>query len=727
MLSQHMRQIRTAVFLTLTFLLALPGAAAQSFLIAPPRVGPAPNQRGDVRIAASSEEFLTVWHDGRQDEGALGRAWAARVSRTGQLLDATGLPIGDDVAYFTERSVLSVASNGTDFLIATRGANNGVVLTKVTRDGIVQRAPALSITAYYANLVSLGDSYALFYNENLSTSGLVLSTRGKVIIVDRDGHIVTAPVDVVASSGQIVELTAAMSTDGINMLLLWIDGGDGRVHARAITTAALKVGNVKITSEIDPTPANPSARGLSVVAGGDRYFASWIQGTEYRGRVISTGGSAIGSTIVVASDANPTSIQVAWNGSRFVAAYASFMTISRVLRIAEFTPNGIRSFDATPNTQMYLSTGIAAAGSDSLVVWESWSEGPDDRFKIRADLYDASSTFKFGANPLLISRGATARRHADGAWMGSNFLATWIERSDAPYVAIARFAPTGPSLDGAGIFVGAAYAQGASVASDGHDGIVGWAQVDGAYVAHVSASGIITPRRITADGFPSNVDVVFNGEDYAACSSKTIVRLYTNGTTKQISTIPQFNGGECHLEWSGSQYLLTWTTTDLCFPVCIPPTGLWAQAISKELTPLGGAVRLAYPDVSSEPQTATAGDRTLVVWSEHDGTLRAKRITANGVILDASSFLIGEASQLSDVFAEGENWIVVSGPYAWTVTREGNVGARQTRFPFIGEGREVTYVAAPVPFLIYQAPDAGLTPQLYGRFLESLKRRGARH
>ncbi|HEX2833021.1 MAG TPA: hypothetical protein VHW00_08400 [Thermoanaerobaculia bacterium] len=724
-----MRALRLAVLLVF----ALSTAAAQTFPIAPPRVGPAPYQRNHPEVAASSEQFLVVWHDGREQwRNGEGRAFAARVSRAGGLLDPTGLPIGEAVPFHGASSVLSVASNGIDFLVATRRGADGVQLTKVTRDGVVQNAPALPVTAFYANLVSLGDGYALFYNENLSISPApTVSTRGKVVIVDRDGRVVTASVDVVASSGQVWDLTAAMSADGTSMLMVWKDTADGRVHARTISPAALRAGSVSVTSEIEPTPANPQARGVSIVSGGDRYFVTWIQGTEYRGRVISSGGSAIGSVIIVATDQQPMEIEASWNGARFVAAYSGVAEqFKRYLRVSEFTPNGVRAFDATPNLQVSTQLAIDAIGGDSLIAWEGWGDSQLDRDKIRADIYDSSFTFKLGANPLLVSRAAATRSEPVAVWRGSHFFAAWREQSDVSRVAVARFAPTGPSLDGAGILLGGADAHSPSLATDGHDALVGWAQPDGGYVAHVSASGILTPRQISTNNSVSNVDVVFNGEDYAACAAGTLVRLGTDGTTKQISSVPQFNGGECHLAWSGQQYVLSWTTTDICFPICFPPTGLWAQAVSKDLTPLGGAVRLAYPDVTSEPRLAVAGDRTLIVWREGfeaPYTLKAKRITALGTILDSAALTVGEASKISDVYAEGENFVVVSGPYAWTVARNGDVGARQTRFPFVPLNADAGYVAAPVPFLIFQAPDAGFTPQLYGRFLASITRRGVRH
>ena len=121
----------------------------------------------------------------------------------------------------------------------------------------------------------------------------------------------------------------------------------------------------------------------------------------------------------------------------------------------------------------------------------------------------------------------------------------------------------------------------------------------------------------------------------------------------------------------------------------------------------------------------------LVVWVEKASNgleLRGKRITASGVILDAASFKIGDASSISDIFAEGENWVVVSGPYTWTVSRSGHAGAREARYPFVPIDSEVDVVTSSHgPMIVFQADDGGRVAQLFRRFLGTLHRRSARH
>jgi hypothetical protein len=730
MLLSHMRAIRAAI--SVVFILTtLIASAAQTFLVAPPRLGPAPYQRNNVKVAASSDQFLVAWHDGREQWNlGRGRTFVSRISRDGVLRDPAGIAVGQDLNFYGASSLYSVASNGTDFLVATRRDGNKVQLTKITRDGLVEPAPAIDIPAHYANLVSLGDGYALFYNENLSVNNVVLSTRGKVVVLDREGRVVRASVDIVASTGEVWDLNAALSGDGDSMLLIWKDTGDGRVHARPMSAAALRNGDVTFNSDLD-TPAVTAAFDLDIVSGGDRYFVTWIQGQEYRARILNTSGGAVGGIITVATTQFPSDIDVAWNGARFIAAYTAFEGLDRTMQIAEFTSNGVRANDVNAQRITSSTVAIASIGGDSLVAWDGWGPQQIDREKIRADIFSAASTFKFGGPGLLVSRSGAIRTDPAGIWRGSHYLAAWREQSDTTRIAIARLDATGRSIDGDGVLLGSAGASAPSVATDGHDALVAWAQSDGAYTAHVSANGIVTPRQFSAATFLGNAQVVWNGEEYAACAAKTMVRLRPDGTTKQVATIPNADSYECHLAWSGSQYLVLWRTTEICFPVCIPPTSLWAQAVSADLVPLGGAVRLANPFVAGEPKFANAGDRTLVVWLENDGgarTLQAKRITAPGTVLDAASFEIGETTILGDVFADGENWVVTSGPYAWTVTRSGNVGTRETRYPFIAAGMQSdVIVGGPAPLAIFQSPDASLTPQIYGRFLSSIRQRGVRH
>jgi len=64
---------------------------------------------------------------------------------------------------------------------------------------------------------------------------------------------------------------------------------------------------------------------------------------------------------------------------------------------------------------------------------------------------------------------------------------------------------------------------------------------------------------------------------------------------------------------------------------------------------------------------------------------RAMR-AAHGSLLDPSGgFEIGPGDNPT-AFASGTGWVVVSGPYTWTVSSDGTVGTRRTSFGFVPPG-----------------------------------------
>ncbi len=722
--------------LRLAFLVAIAvSATAQTFRVAEPRIGPAPQRREDVLIAASHEQFLVVWQDGRERwDQTRGRAWAARVSRSSSLLDPTGIPIGTLGHYFPASIAQAVASDGTDFLVVSKYGDT-LQFTKVFRDGTTQPAPDLAIPVAYANLVWLGDAYALLYN-TFEEPGHLMSNAARALILDRDGHVLIESWPIVASTEGVFDLEGALSGDGSRMLLTWLDEADGRVHARVETTSSVRAGTRTLIADKDPNPLPQlNLHSLAVASSGDRFFLAWSDRDGYLGRVLDLDGVPIGPVITIAASlGNATgTADVVWSGSRFVVAYPVLANGQFSLHISEFSRNGPRLNDENPGTVCSSVAAIDAIDGEALVAWEAWDQSGAARDKIYADHFDSSSNSFFGAQPLLLSRSSALRTAPVGAWLGSNYLAAWSEKSDVTRVAVGRFGADRRPLDGAGVLLGSANASAPALASDGSGALVAWSQPDGAFVAHVDAAGVISPRQISTAAGISGVDVVWNGEEYAACAGSTLVRLGPDGSLRQTAAMP-VNVPACQLTWSGSQYLLLWTVFEICFPVCDPPTTLWAQAVSADLTPLGSAVKLATPRVASGPETAVAGDRILVVWTEDQGdererhVLRARRITHAGLILDAAAFDIGEGAHISDVFAEGENWVVTSGPYAWTVSREGLVSARETRYPFIPEGAGSELITGgPLPLVIFEAPDSGsLVPQLFGRYLGWVRGRAVR-
>lgn len=683
-------------------------AATGPFPIAEPRIGEAPGRRLRVRAAAGDGQFLLVWQDTRSD---VRRTFAARMTRDGAVLDPTGLPLEDapEDADFLH----AVASDGRDFLIAINRFG-GLRLVKVTHDGVVVPVPAPGFTgASDGNLVWLGDAYAYFFN-------------GRLAVLDRDGRVLLTPRVAVTASTSVYELSFSISTDGTNGLLRWVDAFDGRVYAAPVTTAQVRNGTLRVTSTPLPERTNTPSYGLAAAASASRHLLVWTEDRTLRGRILTAGGAPAGERFVIAENVAQTAT-VSWNGSRFVVAYAVFDAVGRALHVAEYDENG--TLLATPLRPPTWGSDpqVASLAGDTVVAWHPSQTTGTRKEEVRADILRAGLYLR-PAEGIVVTRSLPIHMLPGAVWRGDHYLVVWAEVAMGTGTAVGRLDAQGRPLDGAGrLFPNSFYP---AVATDGNGALVA-VTGNGLNLLHVSRDGVITPRRIeTEAGIP---DVTWTGQQYAFCSANIIGTATADGAVAR--TAPRERpANDCAIEWTGTQYLLFWTESEFCFPICRPPTTVRVQAYSRNLFPIGAPVTLAGTNVDEQVhaviRVATAGDRTLVVWRTTGGMLRGARIAHPGTILDPlNGFEIGPAATLTGLHVEGENWVAGSGPYTWTVGREGHVSGRLTRYPFISERAEaVTVRDGPSPLVIYQTEPGGSEQvrRLFGRFDVPRKRPTAR-
>ncbi len=692
----------------LLFLFVLMTSSASAFPIAEPRIGGAPGVRDLVRLAASDEQFLVVWKDTR---GTTPRTFATRMTRGGVVVDPVGFALDDAGAFEYEPGFfLSAASDGRDFLVAIE-RSGALRFVKVTREGAITAAAAPGFHSQYGGkLVWLGDAYAYFFD-------------GQYGVVDRDGRVLLTPRTIVSSSVPVSDTTFTVAPDGTIGLLSWIDSNDDRVYAAVVTVAAVRGGTARVSAMPAPDRNASHPLGLSVAASGSRFFLTWSESGTLLARVLDRNGAAVGAKFTIASGVDPS---VAWNGSRFVVAFAKLAAPDAVLGVSEYSEDG--TLVATPLRPETAARRpqVAALGGDTLVAWNPYTTTGDRKEEVRADILGTPG-FLRPAEGILVSKSAPRYRWPDAVWRGDHYLAAWTEFSDGYGVGIGRFDAQGRLLDGPGQFIPGAVLP--SVATDGNGALVA---VGGALqLIHVAHDGTMTVTPIA--GHNGRADVTWTGREYAFCAPKLIGTVSADGQTMATADRESI-GGNCDITWTGTQYAVLWSESESCFPRCNPPTRIYAQAFSRNFSPIGAPALLTGPNVDdfadTPYRTASAGDRTLVVWRTYAGELRGARIAHPGTLLDpADGFAIGDAAMLSSVHVEGDHWIVHSGPYTWTVGRDATVGPRVRKYPFVDESAEVIAVTGgPAPLLIHQTlPGAAeQTHRLAGHFDISPKRRTTR-
>lgn len=686
-------------------------AQGSSFPIAEPRIGLPPGYRWNVHAAASDEQFLLVWHDDRATHGP--RAYAARMSRTGAVLDPVGLPL-DEPVYGFDRFILSAASDGRDFLVAVQ-KSNVLQFIKVTRDGAVQKAPAPGFPVRgWGQLVWLGDAYAFFFNAPQGDHALM--GGGRVAIIDRDGRVLIEPQVLIESAHLILHLTLAASPAGA--VLVWTDGVD--VYAEPVDVRSIRNATLRRRAAPPPVHAARNTSRLVAASSPSRHFLAWTEGSNLIGRVLDAHGAPVGPRFVI-NGAVADTPDVVWNGSRFVVIYNAFVEGDRRLFVAEYDEGG--ALLSTPLRQKVNAADPqgAAVNGDTVVAWVPADIDGSREESVRADIL-SGSRFLFPANGILVSQSLPYAFEPEAVWRGDHYLAVWNESGPYSRGVAGRFDAQGRPLDGPGrVLDGGDLPR---LASDGRGALVVWTDRTGTlHVAHIAHGGAFTERTIPTNDH-GTAGVTWTGEEYALCTGGTMATVSRDGAILKTARA-EVESYNCEIVWTGSQYVRFWSVTEFCFPFCRPPGRIFAQAYSRNLNPVGSPVEIAGPDVITGSlhnfRVAVAGDRTLVVWRTWNGVLRGARILRSGVVLDPrDGFEIGPAARLTEVFAEGEDWIVGSGPYAWRVSANGVVQPRVVRYPFVPLlAQAITVRGGPAPLVIHQTQPGGSeqVARLVGRYV----------
>jgi len=233
------------------------------FPLAPLPKGAAPHERRHPEVAANQNGFLTVWEDARVAPDQP-RIWAARVSRSGELLDPTGIR----VATMPRDSVLgthfrSVATDGTDFLIAWVDQNH-LGLAKVSGDGTLIPLPDPAMAAADAAIVWIGDVYAVFVNDG----GTI-----KVATVDRDGRVIRRSVVGLSS---VFSFSLALNADRTLVFLGWLQGGDNALRVASIPAPEIRGGAITPPSVFAPNDPGDFPSQISIASNGGVVMAVWI-------------------------------------------------------------------------------------------------------------------------------------------------------------------------------------------------------------------------------------------------------------------------------------------------------------------------------------------------------------------------------------------------------------------------------------------------------------------
>ncbi|QSQ27043.1 hypothetical protein JY651_19925 [Pyxidicoccus parkwayensis] len=453
-------------------------------------------------VASNGTDYLVVWEEALA--GSPVSVHGARVSGAGEVRDIGGLAPG---APASSRSAPSVASNGTDYLVAWMDMRNGnpdVYGTRVASTGEVMDGAGLAIaqaaqTQTAPSVASNGTDYLVVWedsrNGNTDIFGARVSSSGAVL--DASGLAV--------STDARTQLVPAVASNGTDYLVVWQDARNetaGDIFGARVTSA----GAVMETSGFAISTAARAQGTPAVASNGTDYLVVWqdarseTSGDIYGARVTSAGTVVDGSGLAISTyAAGQTYPSVAFNGTDFYVAWKDARS-SRDIYGTRVTTAG----EVLDGSGVVLSTAangqwtpeVASNGTGYLVVWVGHrpSDGSAAIFGVRVsaagDVLDVSG--------LEISPPGLAL-YPSVASNGTDYLVVWedVSQLDSRIMG-ARVTGGGAVLDARGLVLSPSSVRSASapsVASNGTGYLVVWETMPGE-----TQLSSISGTRVTREG-----------------------------------------------------------------------------------------------------------------------------------------------------------------------------------------------------------------------------------
>ena len=720
--------------------LALP---ATDFPILGGRAGLAPYGRQNVEIAASRDQSLAVWEDNRSFP-ATPRIFGTRIAGPGVVVDPLGFPIVTLGPSDAKTHIVAIASDGNDFMVAftTRGDLHFI---HVTSEAVVGEVQTPGVTADQVAMVWIGFGYAVFVTDTPSNGEL--SSTVRVFVLDRDGRFATSPSVAVLSPG-IASIAAVSSADGNDAVLAWIDTTDQAVHLQGYSTAALRNGQPAAVQQVPFQGSTSKLSALGLATNGIEFFATWVELqnglNSYRGRRFTQGGVPIAPAVTLgpAVDTNPLRPVTAWDGTQYVVTMRT--------KPSAGVEAGFFRADGSPATAQPVLVGegnvpdasVASTGAYSVFVWNEVRPGGVS--EIFADAVTPGGGLRYGAGQsALLSRSAPDVTEVSVVWQGDHYLAAWLETSDTTRAVIGRFTPNGDLLDGNGITISAgARASAPSLATDGTIAIVSWADASGVTISSVDGGGHVVR---VAGPYPALIErpaAHWNGSQFVvfwrSAQILTAIRLAKEGRVldAQPVAIGPADGAPV-AGWTGTEYVVVMRQGggNCIFMGNDDPRCkiLRVQFVSSSLSAIGSRMQLL--GAAGTPTVVEGLSGSLIVFAAPSAslsgasTMRAFR-AAHGAVLDSGFGIEVGPGESPTAFASGTGWVVVSGPYTWTVSSDGTVGPRMTTFGFVPPGAvSMIVVGGPSTLVVYRRLPIGneQMAQVLGRFLFQPRHRPVRH
>lgn len=387
----------------------------------------APTYSDDDRpgVAFDGTNFLVAWADRRN---VTAQIYGARMTTAGTVLDGQGFAISAGTG---DRTVPTVAFNGTNYLVTWQDARNGdsdVFGARVTPSGTVLDTTGIQIATganvqQNAQIVRNGTDWVVVWEDSTAQQAQLkrVSAAG-------------APdaTAVVVSAAAVGRLPAAYCS-GASCLVAWANGvAPGDVYAALYDPASGTAGTPFVVNNKGNDQTRPA-----VSADGTNFVVLWSDrrsGTyDIYGSRVSTAGAVLDGAngIAVATGAgNQSQVDVAWDGTNFLASWQDDASAANVfdLKGARLTSAlasaGALTIASQANSQRFPK--LAVGGSGWAVAFQdnrTFATNPGNIYVTRV----SSAGAVLDANGIVVSTSGNRQTLTAVAGNGSAYLVAWSD------------------------------------------------------------------------------------------------------------------------------------------------------------------------------------------------------------------------------------------------------------------------------------------------------------
>jgi Divergent InlB B-repeat domain len=471
-----------------------------------------------ARVAALGSEFLVTYMVQPQGTLTFVAFW--------QRVDSTGQPVGMSTAYQGGSAPISVASNGTSYLLTwgtspTQNSFGTVYQLRLdAAGGIVDGTEANSVDGVHF-MPTVEVAGAGFLNTWLlradSTHWNVWANR-----LGPTRQVLDAkPIQLTSTPAWSSERLGSMACDGQHMLLVWSDtrGGTRDIYGIRLDQAGTPV---EQQAFVVATSAGEQGRPVAVFDG-EKFIVAWLERANsgaawnIRARAVTTSGVPDGLDVLVANTSSVALVDLAaaTDGTRTLVVWGDRRNgnwdvygarIARDLTVLD--PSGL---PVAVLLRDQRQPRVAFDGTAFLVTWTDERSGNRD---VYAGRVTAAGALLDPAG-IAVSTGAGAQDEPDIAALSQGWVIAWRDaRAGTAVVRAARLGAAGSLLDPSGLDLSAGNAGlGPRVAFDGRKAFVLWTSTEDAALqaVQVDGAGTISGATTIASGTqPGRTPVVFN-------------------------------------------------------------------------------------------------------------------------------------------------------------------------------------------------------------------------